>query len=114
MCDEELHYRDTVKKVWVSTRELNEGEIIQDDDLVMRRSPRQGLHDIKKLLGKKIIKTIPVGSPVTRESIEVKVLAIVVARSQSTRLPGKATLPIASVGALEHLFKRLEVALSDG
>tara|TARA_B100000989_G_C19532248_1_gene470766 strand:- start:2391 stop:5516 length:3126 start_codon:yes stop_codon:yes gene_type:complete len=114
MSAEELHYRNTVKKVWVSTRALEKGHVLQSDDLVMKRSPKAGLHDLKKLIGKTLIKNVPRDCPITRENIKAKVLAIVVARSKSTRLPRKATLPISSVGALEHLFKRLEIARSNG
>ncbi len=110
MCSEELRYRNTVKKIWVASKDLKRGHSLNVSDLVMKRSPKIGHQDIKRLLGKKLNKSIPKDTPINRHDINIKVLAIVVARSKSTRLPGKATLPIASVGALEHLFARLDIA----
>jgi sialic acid synthase SpsE/spore coat polysaccharide biosynthesis protein SpsF (cytidylyltransferase family)/glycosyltransferase involved in cell wall biosynthesis len=110
MCADELHYRNTVKKIWVANKDLEEGHFLDDEDLVMKRSPNSGVQDMTRLIGKKLIKSIARDAPITRLDVQVKVLAVVVARSKSTRLPGKATLPIASVGALEHLFRRLDFA----
>jgi sialic acid synthase SpsE/spore coat polysaccharide biosynthesis protein SpsF (cytidylyltransferase family)/CMP-N-acetylneuraminic acid synthetase len=110
MCTEELHYRNTVKKIWVANKDLEEGHFIEYEDLVMKRSPNFGVQDMTRLMGKKLIKSVTRDTPITRHDVHVKVLAVVVARSKSTRLPGKATLPIASVGALEHLFRRLDFA----
>ena len=108
--EDEETYRSNVKKVFVAAKNIGKNVSLLKNDIEMMRSPNNGLSNFKSLQNKKTIKPIKSGDLITSLNIDRKVLAIVVARSQSTRLKGKATLPVGNVTALEHLFKRLELA----
>ena len=113
-CEAELGYRNTVKKVWVAKSALTEGHQIKVDDLIMKRSPNPGAQSRRKLIGKTVTEAIEEGSPVTPKQLSSNVLAIVVARMESSRLPRKAMLPVGSMTSIEHLLSRLHIAKSNG
>ena len=62
------------------------------------------------IVGKKIKKSIPPETTITRELFKNKVLAIIVARMDSSRLPNKAIKLINNKPAIEHLFERVSIA----
>ena len=105
--DEEI-YRTNVKKVFVASKNIQKNSRLNKDNLEMLRSPDIGISDYElikdKISNKKILK----GELISSANFDRKVLAIVVARSKSSRLKGKASLKVGSVSSLEHLFKRLE------
>ena len=108
--EDEKIYRSSVKKVFVAARDIDKNNRLLKNDIEMMRSPKIGVSNFKTLQNKKATKLIKRGELITSSNIDRKVLAIVVARSRSSRLKGKATLPVGNVTALEHLFKRLELA----
>ena len=104
----EQKYRDTVKKSWVLTRNMNEGEIISDDDLIMKRSKENIAPPfLEEVVGRKITYQLKEEDLINKNCIQHKVLAVIVARSQSSRLPGKAMAEIAGEPAITHLLKRV-------
>lgn len=107
--DEEI-YRSSVKKVFTAAKKISKDTKISIEHVEMLRSPNNGISDIKILEGKRSIQSIKRGDLLGSTNIDRKVLAIVVARSKSSRLKGKATLKVGNVTAIEHLFKRLELA----
>jgi N,N'-diacetyllegionaminate synthase len=107
--DEEV-YRSTVKKVFVASKEIKKGTVINKDNVEMLRSPEVGISKYDIINNKLAIRNIKKGDLILSDAFDRKVLAIVVARSKSTRLKGKASLNIGSVTSLEHLFKRLELS----
>lgn len=109
--DEEI-YRSTVKKVFVASKDIKTNTLINKDNIEMLRSPNVGISNYELIKDKYSTKAIKKGELITSENFDRKVLAIVVARSKSTRLEGKASLKIGSVSSLEHLFKRLDIAKS--
>ena len=108
--EDEQTYRSTVKKVFVAAKDIDKNISLSKNDIEMMRSPNNGVSNFNSLQSKQTIKSIKSGDLITSLNIDRKVLAIVVARSKSSRLKGKATLPVGNVTALEHLFKRLELA----
>ncbi len=109
--DEEV-YRSTVKKVFVASKDIKINTSINKDNIEMLRSPNIGISSYELIKDKYSTKEIKKGDLITSENFDRKVLAIVVARSKSTRLEGKASLKVGSVSSLEHLFKRLDIAKS--
>ncbi|MBO6805956.1 N-acetylneuraminate synthase family protein [Thalassospira sp.] len=110
LSDAELHYRSTVKKHWVAARDFPVGHTLRPGDIVMKRveqSPSDPLRETQ-LIGRKIVCEVKKDEIVTREQIETIIWALPVARSKSSRLPGKASLKIAGETALGHLFRRLK------
>tara|TARA_B100000427_G_scaffold140520_1_gene116902 strand:+ start:12207 stop:15320 length:3114 start_codon:yes stop_codon:yes gene_type:complete len=113
-CDDEKEYRNSIKKIWVASKGLKKGDILTLENISMKRSPKEGIQDLSKILRKEINSNIKEDEPINLANLSNKTLAIVVARSESTRLPGKASLPVGSCTTLEHLFQRLELARSKG
>lgn len=108
----ERTYRDTVKKHWVAATDLPAGKILAPADLVMKRVPdaKAGAVEIERLLGRPLLRDVPAEHVFSRADVRNEVWAMVVARSRSSRLPGKALLDMAGMPALQHLFERLKQA----
>ena len=110
----ERTYRATVKKHWVAAGALAAGHIIEPEDLIMKRLPetrseaRAGAVEREKLTGRALLHDLPEEHPLTRADVRQTVWALPVARSKSSRLPGKAMLEVAGMPALGHLLERLK------
>lgn len=112
----ELNYRKEVKKFWVASSNLKKGKKILKKDLIMKRVDNKLLHPltIEELLGKKINKNIKKDEALNNAMIEKKVCALILVRSESKRLPGKAYLKINDEPIIEHLIKRVKkIKLAD-
>ena len=106
--DAEKHYRDTVKKVWVVEGSKGVGQIISSKDLVMKRNPGDVPPPyFEEIIDRKLLCDLKDESPITKGSVEQKVLAVIVARSESSRLPGKAMANMGGEPAIAHLLKRV-------
>lgn len=109
--ESEKNYRNGVKKSWTTTRVIEEGEVIRADDIVMKRplyffAPPS----YEEIVGKRARKSIGHQEAISRNVLENKVLAIIVARSDSSRLPRKAVKLINGKPTLSHLFERVSRA----
>ena len=106
----ELGYRHSVKKHWVAAHPLEKGAVVAAGDLVMKRvedAPGDPLPR-EQLVGRRLKQDVPDDTRVSRAMVETTVWALPVARSKSSRLPGKALIEIAGQPALAHLFERLK------
>lgn len=111
----ELNYRKTVKKKWFANKYLPKGSIIREEDLVMKRDDSDLVSlDFEQIINKELIEDIAKDEVIKNKSFKHYVLGIVVARSSSSRLPGKAVKPIVNDVSLTHLFKRLSVSMQKG
>ena len=108
--EDEENYRATVKKVFVASKDIDKDSRITKDNIEMLRSPSKGISNYSLLKNKVSNKKILKGELITSKNFDRKILAIVVARSKSSRLKDKASLKVGSVSSLEHLFKRLEIS----
>lgn len=111
----EINYRTSKSKHWIVNRKLNKNERIEFDDLEFEdiESGLPSLH-YDDIHNKKLVKDIEKGELITNEYFENKVLAIITARSDSTRLPNKAVKDICGKPALSHLLERLKRSLDAG
>jgi len=110
MPEAELAYRHAVKKHWVASRDLKAGAVIAAEDLVMKRvedAPDSPL-PCEQLTGRRLKQGVSMDTRISRAMVETRVWALPVARSKSSRLPGKALIEIAGRPALVHLFERLK------
>ncbi len=109
--EDEKKYRQTVKKSWTTTKHLKKGKIISPKDIIMKRTSNF-VHPLfyEDIVGKKLKKSILPEQTITRDKFENKVMAIIVARMESSRLPKKAVKLINKKPAIEHLFERLSIA----
>jgi len=104
----EKHYRDTVKKSWVVDGSKKAGQEITAKDLVMKRSEKNASPPyFEEIIGRKILCDLDDESAINKGCLEHKVLAVIVARSKSSRLPGKALANLAGEPAIGHLIKRV-------
>lgn len=106
----ERQYRNTVKKRWVAAVDLPAGTILAPSDLLMKRVPDDGRDaaELEQLIGRPLKHDLAIEDIVTRADVNCTTWAMVVARSRSSRLPGKALLDMAGMPALQHLLGRLK------
>lgn len=111
----EKKYREQVKKNWVSKTHIKKNSIIKSSDLIMKRTTDK-IYPIQlnEIVGKKLKKDINPEEAITRDLFVNKKLAIIVARSNSDRLPCKALLPINGTPMIQHLFERISIAKKKG
>ena len=109
---QEIFYRKTVKKNWISQKRVNKTKKIKISDLAFLRSTFENINsiNIEDYFDKKLIKNLNKNEILTKNHFQNKIFFVVVARSKSTRLSNKAMLSIGDNCVLEHLFKRLKLA----
>ena len=111
----EKKYRNTVKKSWTTTKLIKSGSVIESSDIVMRRSNDFFSPPIyEEIIGSKVSDDIRLEGAVSRKLLNNKVLAIIVARSDSSRLPNKTTIKINGKPTISHLFERVKIAKERG
>lgn len=109
--ESEKQYRNSVKKSWTTTRDINKNEIIKPDDIIMKRTPNFFAPPIyEEIIDNVLINNLKKEESIKKSNLKNKILAIIVARSDSSRLPGKATLKINGKPTLAHLFERVKIA----
>lgn len=104
-------YRQTVKKQWVAAADLPVGHILRCQDLQMKRVPVTDVEPVplEKLLGRPLKSAVKAEQIITRDLVPAIIWACIVARYQSSRLPGKALKEVTpGVSALSHLFARVK------
>lgn len=111
----ERKYRNSVKKSWVATKKIKANTIIQPDDVVMKRSPIFFPPPVyEEIVGTKVAEDIGKEDSISRNILKNKILAIIVARSESSRLPDKAIKNINDKPSITHLFERIKNAKDMG
>lgn len=110
----EVNYRNTVKKRWVANCKLHVGKILAPSDLCMKRVDSDGKDaaDLGQLIGRPLLRDVEEEEVICRSDVKTTTWAMVVARSRSSRLPGKALLDVAGMPALQHLLERVKQAKS--
>ncbi len=113
--ESERYYRDTVKKSWVALGPKKSGHVIKKKDLIMKRT-NENLSSpyIENILERRLIHDMDDEDLISNDCFEQKVLAVIVARSESSRFPGKALADLAGEPAIGHLIKRVLLAKSLG
>jgi len=113
--DAEKKYRKEVKKSWVCVKDLAAGTVIKDGQIEMKRARDFNNPPLyEKIVHNKLAAGLKREESVTNLDIGHKVLAVIVARCGSSRLPNKALLDINGRPAIEHLFRRLKICKDKG
>ena len=113
--NDEKHYRESIKKVWVAQKQIPEGHEINNDDIIMKRSSNPIASTFyENIIGKKTLQSLQEDAAISKYDLEHRVLAVVVARLDSSRLPNKALLGINGEPAIKHLFHRLNISKEKG
>ena len=108
MSKAENNYRSRMKKHVTAKRGLKSGMILTENDLQLRRIEDCILAPvpISNWIGKKLLRSVKKDHVLKYEDIEQSVGLCIIARLQSSRLPGKALKKIAGKPSLGHLFER--------
>ena len=106
----EVKYRNTVKKKAVAARDLIKGEVLKENDINYKRVSDQTIETayLDDLIGKKTNKFLKNEEIISRDCLENNIFALIIARSNSQRLPKKALLNISGEPAITHLIKRVK------
>jgi len=101
-------YRKTTKKFWILKRNLKKNSKIHSKDLEFKRINNQSMEPLflREIVGKKIKQNLQKNSIICNNHFYHKVCATIVARHDSSRLPGKAALKIEGRPLLDFLFSR--------
>ncbi len=108
----ERQYRRATGKHWVAARALPAGRVLAGEDLVMKRDVSGDAYPAKyeRLVGRPLLRDVQPDEPLCHVDVRQTVFALPVARSASSRLPGKALIDVAGTPALRHLLERLKQA----
>ena len=103
-------YRNQTKKIFLTSKNIKKNKLIKNTDIVMLRSNNSKVRPqpLENFIGKKTNKNIKKFSPLRNIDIKQKVVATIVARSDSKRLPNKASKLICGLTTLDHLIKRVK------
>ena len=108
----EINYRNKFKKVWFAKGLIPRNTTIKKNDLTMKRSKNTFINslDYKDFLNKKTLKNINSRIPINKSFVKNNVIALIVVRSASKRLKGKAFKKICGFMTIEHLILRVKKA----
>jgi len=108
--DSETKYRNSVKKKWSALRYIEKGKKIKEEDITLKRDNTNiKTLDYEDIIDKKSKVTIKKDELISRKHFNHKILALVIARSSSSRLPNKATIKINDESCISYLFNRLVI-----
>lgn len=103
-------YRKSTKKFWITNKKIKKGSIVKLRDIHFKRINNNSIEPLflSEILNKKVIKSIKKNEVIKNSYFKKKVVASIVARSDSKRLPGKALIKVGKYTLLEYLFIRLK------
>ena len=106
----ELNYRNNFKKVWFSRKEIRKNTIVKKKDLIMKRTHNTKINSISldNFIKKKTKVKIKKETPINKSMVLNHVVALIIVRSASKRLPKKSHLNICGYKTIEHLILRLK------
>ncbi|MBJ13559.1 MAG: hypothetical protein CMG62_10880 [Candidatus Marinimicrobia bacterium] len=107
----EMAYRNSTKKAYVWAKDINKNSLITINDIVMKRTEETfpSLYG-KEIIGKTLLKDVFFEEQISKLDFPRKILALIVVRTNSSRLPNKALKEIGGEESILHLLKRLEVS----
>ena len=108
---QELAYRHLVRKVMVSTTGLTKGQQISQRTLTGKRADHGlPLAMLPQVVDRVTRSAVEPDTPLLPEQVEWNTVVMIAVRMHSTRLPGKALVPIADRPAIEWLIEQLKRA----
>lgn len=111
LSEQERAYRQQVRKVLVAAKPTRSGESFRAERLTGKRADTGlSLDLLPKVVGRQAKETVYADQPILPQWVEWNVVVMVAVRMHSTRLPGKALIPIEGKPAIVHLLERLKRA----
>jgi len=113
--ENEKKYSKEVKKVWVTRKKIKINDILKINDIEMKRYPSSiNLNnynsDIKNILGKKFIVNLKKDEKILHSHLKQNIIATILVRSDSKRLPNKWKLKICGLELLGYLIQRVKLS----
>lgn len=108
----ELEYRHSHKKCLVATRDLETGEVICDGDVALKRSADAPLRPpgLSGAMGRRVLRAIAAHEPIFQKDLEMKVVATLACRAESTRLFAKPLQRVGNSTILDRVVAYLREA----
>jgi spore coat polysaccharide biosynthesis protein SpsF len=96
----------------VAAHAIQPGDVLESTNLryAARQTRSTYPAPLDVIQGKAARRAIEQGEPISLGEVDLHVAGMIQVRSRSSRLPGKATLPLGSLGALEHVIDRTKRA----
>ena len=106
----EYNYRKQAKKMLILKKKKKRGEYIEEQDVEYKRAETNCLEplDVSYLKNKKLKIDLNKDTILKKKYFLNNIIIVVVARTQSKRLPNKALLKITDKTMIEHLLLRLK------
>ncbi|OGW47573.1 MAG: hypothetical protein A2Y66_03225 [Nitrospirae bacterium RBG_13_41_22] len=110
---EEKEYRKKMKKQLVASRAISAGSILKEPDLTYKRAEDTCYPlNISHTIGRRIKQNISQEEVIKLSYLSLKVGILIIARMNSSRLPGKALIPILNKPAILYLIERAKLCKS--
>jgi N,N'-diacetyllegionaminate synthase len=110
---QERNYRTTMKKQLIAARPIKEGAILSEAEVTYKRTEDDCYSlNIRCVLDKKARVDIAEEETLRLDHFELRVGILIIARMNSSRLPGKAIMPILERPTLSYLIERAQLARS--
>jgi len=96
--------------VWFSKKKIKKNMIVKKKDLIMKRIHNEKINSIAldNFIKKKSLINIKKETPINKSMVSNDVIALIIVRSASKRLPKKSHLSICGYKTIEHLILRLK------
>ena len=106
----ELIYRKAVKKIWHAKSNIKKFQKITKKNVIMKRPSNNAICPvpIEMFLGKKILFNVKRDAPLSKSLFKNNIIATIIVRSKSKRLPKKALLKICNKYSIQHLIDRVK------
>ncbi|MCB0056670.1 MAG: N-acetylneuraminate synthase family protein [Caldilineaceae bacterium] len=108
----ETVYRSSHKKWLVAIRDLNAGDLLTAENVVLKRTPElpAGLPlGLEQAIGRRVIRPIAAHTPIQRKDLAMKVAATLACRAESVRLYGKPMQLVGDRPIIHHLIRQLRM-----
>lgn len=108
---EEKKYRSTMKKHAVSSRAIPAGEVLTEADVTYKRTEDECYSlNIRNVEGRRIRHDMAEEDTLRLAHFDLRVGILIIARMNSSRLPGKVMMDILGRPALSYLIERAKLA----
>lgn len=108
---DEKKYRNTMKKHLVAVRPLATGAVLGEEDVTWKRTEDSCFSlNSSMVLGKTLRMSLDEEETIRLDHFELRVGIMLIARMNSSRLPGKVMMEIIGRPALSHLIERAKLS----
>lgn len=106
----ELKYRNEVKKFWVTASKLKKNSIVKKSDFIMKRVHNNQKNNffLEDIINKRLRVDLDEETVIDKSFFDNNITALIIVRSKSSRLPKKCLKKICGITTIEHCIKRVK------